>query len=403
MLKAMNVAHLKSMMSKLYRFSGTLEWINVFFLTLTPLFAAAGVIFLVQFNAVRWPTVLFALVYGAMTGLAVTAGYHRLFAHRSYEASWPVRFAMLLLGAASFENSVLLWASDHRNHHKYVDTDLDPYNIKRGFWYAHIGWIFFKRETSDCSNVTDLNKDPLVRFQHRHYLSIAVLMGFGLPMAVAALWGDLLGGLILAGLVRVVLNHHFTFSINSFCHFLGGQPYSDRNSSRDSWIPALFTYGEGYHNFHHTFPSDYRNAIRAYQWDPTKWLIHALQWVGQTRRLHSIDSKRILAVRLKMDEKKLLQKVERAPTHPLTRDRITAARAKCEESYACFQANRAAYVKAKAGQWEDFAKAQRASLQEHVDSLRQNMRKTKQEFDSARTSWKRLCTANENFPPLENC
>jgi stearoyl-CoA desaturase (Delta-9 desaturase) len=289
------------------KFLKRLEWINVAFLTLSPLFAVVGSVYLISNEAIRWPTVIFALGYMAATGLAVTAGYHRLFAHKSYEASGLVKLMMLLLGAAAFENSARLWSSDHRNHHKYVDTDLDPYNIKKGFWYAHIGWILFKRTTlNPHRNIADLDHDPLVRWQHRYYILIAIVMGFGVPALVGGLWHDALGGLILAGFVRVVLNHHFTFLINSLCHYLGGQPYSDRSSARDSWIPALFTYGEGYHNYHHTFPSDYRNGIRLYHWDPTKWFIRVAAWLGQATDLRRMEPEKIDFVKSRMDEKRSL-------------------------------------------------------------------------------------------------
>jgi len=302
-------------MKKIKFFPINIDWIIVGFLTVTPLVAAFGVYFLIQYGGIRWPTVVFSIFYTAATGLAITAGYHRLFSHRSYEASWPIKLVWLLLGAAGFENSALFWTADHRNHHKYVDTDLDPYNIKRGFWYAHIGWVLHKRKPIDMSNVADLAQDPWVRFQDRNYVVIAFLMGFGLPVAIGLLWGDPLGALILAGFARIFLNHHFTFSINSICHMLGTQPYSDRNTSRDNWLPALFTYGEGYHNYHHTFPSDYRNAIRPYQWDPTKWLIRTLALAGLTHSLRRIDEKRILEVRRRMEEKRLLDQlaIEKIP------------------------------------------------------------------------------------------
>ena len=128
------------------------------------------------------------------------------------EGSKLLRLFYLFFGAAAFQNSALCWASDHRNHHKYVDTDLDPYNIKRGFWFAHIGWVFLNlNNNTDHRNVTDLKNDPFINFQDRHYFKIGIVFSFLLPMGIAALWGDWLGGLIVAGFLRIVLNHHFTF------------------------------------------------------------------------------------------------------------------------------------------------------------------------------------------------
>lgn len=365
-----------------------ISWGGTLFLGLTPLVSIAGLLFLWRYDAIRWPTVAFTAAMAIVTGISVTAGYHRMFAHKSFEAKWPIKLLFLLFGAASFENSALWWASDHRNHHKYVDTDRDPYNIKKGFWYAHMGWICFKRLKEKRDNVLDLEKDRLVWFQHRYFLSISVLTGFVFPMAVASLWGDALGGLLLAGFLRIVLNHHFTFLINSVCHYYGRQPYSDRNSSRDSLIPALFTYGEGYHNYHHTFPSDYRNGIRPYHWDPTKWLIRTLAWMGQAYDLRRIANDKILQVRLRMDEKRLLRTIEQAGKRaPLSQEFVVSARQKLERTYLQFQSLRTEYRRLKKQKIDSFNR-QWLSANE---SLRRDVRGAKRQFKEAVSDWRRLC------------
>src|SRR5207237_639872 len=137
-----------------------------------------------------------------------------------------------------------------------------------------------------------------------------IFVGLVMPTVIASLWGDWLGGFLLAGVLRTVMNHHFTFSINSFAHLFGKRPYSDQNTSRDSWVLALVTYGEGYHNYHHRFPSDYRNGIKAYHWDPTKWLIRSLEKTGQTYNLRLIPNETILRAKLKMDEKRIVRKMQ---------------------------------------------------------------------------------------------
>ncbi len=274
----------------------SIQWDNFLFVALTPVIAIGGCIFLVMYDAVRWQTLALALFFAIVTGLSITAGYHRLFAHRSFEASPLLRWLLLVFGAAACENSALSWARDHRDHHSFVDTDRDPYSIKKGFWFAHIGWIVFPRFDT-TANVADLERDSLVMFQHRHLVLISLLAGFAFPMALASLWQDALGGLLIAGFARVVLNHHFTYMINSVCHYFGTQPYSDKNSSRDSWVSALFTYGEGYHNYHHTFPSDYRNGIKPYHWDPTKWLIRSLSLIGHASDLKRTPEERIAKAR----------------------------------------------------------------------------------------------------------
>jgi stearoyl-CoA desaturase (delta-9 desaturase) len=282
-----------------------INWLNTLFLVFTPVVGIAGTVLLLVFGWVHWPTWVLAGSMTIVTGLSVTAGYHRLFAHKSYKAHWLVRSIFLLFASAAFEGSVLEWCTDHRDHHRYTDSEKDPYNINKGFWYAHIGWlIMLDPSKRDFKNVTDLMEDPLVRFQHRFFVPLAILMGFIFPAAIAALWGNMLSGLIVAGALRIMLNHHFTFAINSVCHWFGKRVYSERQSARDHWVTALFTFGEGFHNFHHQFPIDYRNGIRAFHFDPTKWLIRALSFVRLTSNLKRVSKDRILHYKMSMGEQK---------------------------------------------------------------------------------------------------
>lgn len=286
-----------------------INWPNTLFLLLTPVLGIAGVVFLIATHQIHMATLGLALVWMVAIGLAITAGYHRLFSHHTYQAHPIVRVFFLLFGAAAFQGSALEWCTDHRNHHRYSETEKDPYNINKGFWYAHIGWLFLlDPSTRDYSNVEDLAADPWILGQHRYFFMIAIGFGFILPTAIAALWGDWLGGLLLAGVLRLVLNHHFTFCINSVCHLLGKRRYSLEQTGRDNWIMALFTYGEGFHNFHHQFPLDYRNGIRYYDYDPTKWLIWALSRVGLATNLKKISIVHLTRYRLRVDEEAILTK-----------------------------------------------------------------------------------------------
>ena len=271
-----------------------LNWTNIFFFSSLPLVAIMGTFFLCAYQKVSWQTWVLAASLMVLTGLSITAGYHRLFAHRTYQAVYPLRLVLLLLGAAAFEGSALEWCTDHRNHHRYTDTDKDPYSVKKGFWHAHMGWLFYlDAKKYDFSNVQDLMADKLVLLQNQYYLFVSIFMGFIMPTAIASLWGDPVGGLIIAGALRITLNHHLTFSINSVCHYFGKFTYSNKISARDNWLTSLFTYGEGFHNFHHQFPSDYRNGIRLYHYDPTKWLIKIFSYVGLARGLKRVSQARI--------------------------------------------------------------------------------------------------------------
>lgn len=358
-----------------------INWVNVIFMLTTPVVAVAGLICLIATHQLKWETWVLTLVLAMLTGFSITAGYHRLFTHRSYEASKLVKFFFLIFGAAAFENSAKHWCSDHRDHHRYVDKDEDPYNINKGFFHAHIGWIFFKKEPGHViGNIPDLLADPLIRFQDRFYYIIAVVIGFILPTAVASLWGDPWGGLLLAGVTRVVFNHHATFLINSLCHFIGKQPYSDQNSSRDSWWIAFLTYGEGFHNFHHSFQADYRNGFRSYHWDPAKWIIRWMEWVGLARNLRRVSKEKILLARLRMEEKYLLRKVE-------SKELVTTTRLKLEEAYTRFCRLKEEYralKKQKVG-------AMRKQFLAMKQQLKQQLCETKLSLKEAKNSWTSLC------------
>ena len=251
---------------------------------------------------------LFVLMFLA-TGFSITVGYHRLFAHRTFEAHWLVRLAVLIFGAAAFENSVLLWSCEHRSHHKHVDHDDDPYCISHGLFHAHIGWLLFKLDPPPpFDNVADLKKDPLVMWQHRHIHLIAAVVSFVLPAALGYLWGgwvSALGGFLIGGIARVVAVQHSTFCINSLCHYLGDQPYSTKCSARDSWLMAIVTLGEGYHNYHHEFQHDYRNGVKPWHFDPTKWIIWTMSKFGLAKKLRRVPDEKIILAELHEAQQRL--------------------------------------------------------------------------------------------------
>jgi stearoyl-CoA desaturase (delta-9 desaturase) len=285
-----------------------INWYNTSFFTALPIIAVAGTVYLLLTHGLSMATLALAVFYIFATGLSITAGYHRLYSHATYKASWPVRLFYVLFGSGAFEGSVLEWSTDHRDHHRYTDQEKDPYDIKKGLWFAHMGWIIHM-DTSrrTFKNVEDLKADPMLVWQHKYYLWIAISMGFILPMLLAASWGDALGGLFIAGALRMTVNHHFTFFINSFAHYFGKKTYNDL-SARDNWFLALFTYGEGFHNFHHQFAIDYRNGIRWFHYDPSKWLIWTLSKLGLASQLKQVDEEIIAKAMMKMEEENLLNK-----------------------------------------------------------------------------------------------
>jgi len=277
-----------------------INWLNLVFLLGTLLIALVGTPWYLIKYGLGWPEAVTFLVLWLFVGVSVTAGYHRLFSHKTYQAAWPVRLFFLIFGAGALENSVLNWSADHRVHHAHVDEERDPYNITKGFWWAHMGWIFFENEEIPQTVVRDLMEDPLVRWQARYYAWIGLGVAMGIPLVVGLLTGHLLGCLLIGGVLRVVVSHHGTFFINSLCHMVGGQPYSTEHSARDSAVMAVLAFGEGYHNYHHSFPFDYRNGVKVWQFDPAKWTIWTLSRVGLARDLRRAPEAAVLKAKIEV-------------------------------------------------------------------------------------------------------
>lgn len=237
---------------------------------------------------------MFGLLY-VVTGLGITVGYHRLAAHRSFDCPNWVKAGLLIAGGWALENSALKWASDHIRHHAHCDREADPYNAQRGFWYSHCGWLFFDDPYADDQYASRLGQDRVVIWQHRYYVPI-VLSGLALTFLVGVLSNGWIGGMgcfLLAGVGRTFAVLNSTFCINSICHRWGNQPHDRSDSSRDSWWVSLLTFGEGYHNYHHTYPSDYRNGPHWSHFDPSKWAIYTLSLFGLATQLRRASAKTV--------------------------------------------------------------------------------------------------------------
>jgi stearoyl-CoA desaturase (Delta-9 desaturase) len=309
-------------------------------------------------------------VFLIANGMAITAGYHRLWAHRAYEAHWAVRVVYLIFGTMALQNSALVWCSGHRKHHLHVDDlQQDPYSARRGFWFSHIGWMLrdYPSGRVDLANVPDLKKDPMLVFQHRFYVPLVLLTNFGLPLLAGVIFRDVWGMLILAGVLRLVWSHHVTFFINSLAHMWGSQPYTEDNSARDNPLIAVVTYGEGYHNFHHIFAHDYRNGVRWWQWDPTKWMIAALQVFGLTSRLKRTPRFQIqracLAMQFRRAQERLAKFPAAGPSH------IEQLRARLAHEYESFTVALADWKRVK----EEWLAEKKVDLQKRLHDIERSL------------------------------
>ena len=317
------------------------------------------------------------LFFFIATGLSITLGYHRLFSHLTFQAAWPVKLFTLLFGAAAFEGSALLWSADHRRHHKFVDHDDDPYDISKGFFHAHIGWLLFRTgPETPLTWVRDLQKDKLAWWQHRYYIPLAFGVGFGVPTLIGYVWGGAqaaLGAFLIAGVARVVFVHHMTFCINSLCHWIGDRPYSTKCTARDSFLMAIFTFGEGYHNFHHEFQYDYRNGVKPWQFDPTKWTIWLLNKLGLVRRLRTVPEEIIIKAQIAEQQRKLAASLA-AHHEPIS-----------ESVHAMIQSAQDRMQAALAA-WEQHLVAYRAAAERRGEVSRQNRRQMKRRVEEAAES-----------------
>ena len=290
------------------------NWLVSSFLIGTLFLSLTAVPLYLYFFGIDWfQGALFFFMLSAC-GFSITLGYHRLFSHLAFRAHWLVRLFTVVFGAGAFESSVLWWASEHRDHHKHVDHDEDPYSISKGLFHAHIGWLMFKlKPETNLENVADLKKDSLLVWQHRHIHLIAFVTAFVFPSAIAFAWGGwkaALGAFLIAGVLRVVVLQHCTFCINSLCHYIGAQPYSSKCSARDSWLLAIITMGEGYHNYHHEFQHDYRNGVKPWQIDPTKWIIWTLSKIGLAKQLRRVPMEKIVLCELAEAQRQLEKRLK---------------------------------------------------------------------------------------------
>jgi len=244
---------------------------------------------------VTWLDLAILAVLYVISGFGVTIGYHRLLTHRSFDAPAPVRAALSIAGSSAIQGAPIHWVADHRKHHAFADVDGDPHSphthggegwraVLSGLWHAHTGWLFSREKpTSARKFAPDLVKDPTIRFVDKLFPAWALLFLVIPFLAGWAIGGSLHAGLtafVWGGLVRVFLLHHVTWSVNSICHMFGSQPFDIRDESRNNWVVALFSLGEGWHHNHHAFPSSARHGLLRRQIDPSYKIIKLMERVG---------------------------------------------------------------------------------------------------------------------------
>ncbi|XP_026483469.2 acyl-CoA Delta-9 desaturase-like [Vanessa tameamea] len=212
-------------------------------------------------------TISFAVLFAIMSAMGVTAGAHRLWAHRAYKARWPLRLFLALMQTMAFQNHIYEWVRDHRVHHKFTETDADPHNARRGFFFSHMGWLMVRKhkdvfEKGASVDMSDLEKDPIVMFQKKTYLVVMPLLCFLVPSWIpVVLWNESpWTSWYVASMLRYTISLHFTWLVNSAAHIWGNRPYDKYIGATDNKAVAICAFGEGWHNYHHVFPWDYKAA-----------------------------------------------------------------------------------------------------------------------------------------------
>ncbi|XP_051508102.1 stearoyl-CoA desaturase b [Myxocyprinus asiaticus] len=274
-------------------------WRNVILMSLLHLGALYGLTLIpsASVSTLVWTGVCFII-----SALGVTAGAHRLWSHRSYKASVPLRIFLAVANSMAFQNDIYEWARDHRVHHKYSETNADPHNARRGFFFAHIGWLLVRKhpdviEKGSKLELSDLKADGVVMFQRRHYKLSVVVMCFLIPMFVPwFFWEETLwAGYFIPGLFRYTVALNATWLVNSAAHMWGMRPYDHNINPRENKCVALCAIGEGFHNYHHTFPHDYAASEFGSRLNATKAFIDLMCFFGLAKDCRKVSHETIMA------------------------------------------------------------------------------------------------------------
>lgn len=247
------------------KYTRRLVWRNVIAFSYLHLSAVYGLY--LALTSAKWSTCLFAYVLYVVSGLGITAGAHRLWSHRSYKAKWPLQLLLVIFNTVAFQDAAIDWARDHRLHHKYSETNADPHNATRGFFFSHVGWLLCRKhpeikEKGKGIDMSDLWNNPILAFQKRYYLLLMPLFCFILPTVIPVVcWNETwTNAYFVPTILRYVFTLNMTWCVNSVAHLIGSRPYDRYINPSQSSAVALTAFGEGWHNYHHVFPWDYKTA-----------------------------------------------------------------------------------------------------------------------------------------------
>ncbi|CAK9302480.1 unnamed protein product [Gordionus sp. m RMFG-2023] len=250
-------------------------------------------------------TLIFTLFMYAISGLGITAGAHRLWSHRSYQAKTPLQILLAIFNTAAAQNSAIEWCRDHRVHHKYSETNADPHNALRGFFFAHMGWLMVRKHPEVKSkgkniSIKDLENNPILKFQKKYYLPLVILIGVIFPTFLPTLWGESAWrAFFVSGISRYVMVLHATWLVNSLAHLFGNKPYDQQINPAESLPVCILAIGEGFHNYHHTFPHDYSTSEFGVTLNVTTFFINCMAKIGWAYDLKKVSHKAVTSRKLR--------------------------------------------------------------------------------------------------------
>jgi stearoyl-CoA desaturase (delta-9 desaturase) len=289
---------------------GWLEQVTLALFIVIPLIAVAAIVPVTWGWGLHWRDIVIALFFYLLTGFGITVGFHRYFTHGSFRAKRPLRIALGIMGSLAVEGPLIRWVADHRKHHKYSDQEGDPHSpwaygdsvggLTRGMYHAHLGWLFDEEQTPQRQYAPDLLADEDIVRISRHFPTWVAISTL-LPPLIGGLWSmswqGALSAFFWATLVRIALLHHVTWSINSICHVVGSRPFKSRDKSGNVWWLAILSFGESWHNLHHSDPTSARHGVLRGQIDTSARLIWIFEKLGWASHVRWVDTKRLDARR----------------------------------------------------------------------------------------------------------
>lgn len=281
-------------------------WLNVYLISFIHVLGVAGMCLAPKAS---WATWLFFSIIYLFSGFGVTGGAHRYWAHKTYRGNLLYQIFLMLLNCSAFQNDIIVWSRDHRLHHKFTETDADPHNAKRGFFFAHMGWLMMLKHPEVLIkgrqiDMSDLKSDLVVMFQHKYYYPLSLMMSVVLPTVVPMyFWNETFWvSFLMCSAFRYICTLHVTWLVNSAAHLWGNKPYDKTINPSENWFVCFAAIGEGFHNYHHTFPYDYATS----EWGPfmnvTTVIIDFFAMIGFVHNRKQVSSDAISRVRKRIGD-----------------------------------------------------------------------------------------------------